>query len=602
MLKIIANIDTDLELDLGELDSIQLNFNSGLFDFDSLPGSYSLTASLPFTPINNQAFEFAYKRNKVNNDKRDLPCEIFISETLISSGTIVLNKTSTNYSFNIILDSGQFGYKGEDRNLQTFEYGGEQPWVWKDEYTQNDGFTLCPIRNYDLFDNTDPSSGLATYQNPLRQDARSGFATIENTPDLEFEPYAVTPFPFIFYTLQNIFEQLNITILKNVFVTDNELFKVFLYNQYNIVNADEYSTPYYYQLLDTFDLKNHVPNTGINEFLITLKKTFGVHFDFTNDGINIISIKDVFSNNASINIDSIVIDSEEKTNIIPPEEIILGLEASGADLLFSNIPMGDNKPAVELTPVAFTFIKSSEYLFFPIRQELWIANVIYEKPEFLPVNIAPVRKEELAGTNAELKYSTFFNQYGDTDFQRYNLNLNQLDLSSSAKVSHHPLDVLPVVNQKGNHYFNRFETKSSDIRPMIYHGKQSDLLNAPFGSPDFYSPYKGEIIGDLRIRSVHEIIDIYTYEDIVKDNVIMQPEYYYSTLTGRYFLEFIEWKLNRCTFSLKKQINLKYTQINNFDFTSKYRYDGNDYFITSLNTTIKADGSVSKTIITLIPA
>lgn len=599
MLRIIAYKDAEtFELELGELESIQLRFSSGLFDFDALPGSFSFPASIPITPVNNRAFDFAYKRNKADSNIRDLSCDLKVSDTLIASGTIILEKIDSEYSFNIVLSTSQFAYKGEDRDLQSFDYGGEKDWIWKDEYTHEDGFCLAPLLNQELFTGTpfENSGGPKTTQNPY-DFTNERFYNESNDPTLEYEAWAVTPFPFLSFILDKIFTELDISISENIFVNDTELNKLFFVNQYNIVSYYKPTSQSLKQKTDKYNLKNHVPKASLNELIIALKRAFCLHFDFKDDSLRIMSIEDIFNQTEYTDISDILLDSEQKTRIEKPEEVIVGLTTPGADVLFTEVAIVDINSSIDITdPNAFINSQPDSYTYLYRRGDLWISKLIPTPPS---IDLSQEKVGYIGDSNYSSKFDFFsFNMFGYTDY----IQSTKLEnLKSNIKTAIGIRGDFPNIDAKGNHYFNRLEGTSSDISLMLYHGLQAlGESQFPFANADFFNP-NGEIIGNMRLRYTHEIVVEGGNYVVFTNGAVAIPELYYSTITNRYYLQYIKWRLNRYSFELKKEVNLKLTQIKNFDYTKKYRYEGNGYYASVLETVINRNGTIQKTELTLLP-
>lgn len=305
MLKLVVN---NQNCDLGSNPKITINEESPIFNTSSLTGTSGFPFNLPATPLNLKIFEFPNRITKSEYPGKDFDFKLFHFGRLIADGIITIRQTTEKWiNAYLKIGSGSFFSQIKNKKLTDCQFGGERTFVKKTEYTYpTDDFTLFPILNGQQFDET-----------KFEDAFQSGFNRINAFYDDEFKTelddpgdiFAIIPFPFLTYVIKTILIQYGFKVTENVFDTDIDLRSLVFYNTRDIfINEITYDYEYVEIVLigrpnifvwmwtgtvtrelDTFDLKDNLPEMLISDFIISLQNTFNVVLLF--DGDNNVKIK-----------------------------------------------------------------------------------------------------------------------------------------------------------------------------------------------------------------------------------------------------------------------------------------------------------------------
>lgn len=140
----------------------------------------------------------------------------------------------------------------------------------------------------------------------------------------EFLKYPICPFPYFLYVLKQVFTEHNYTTFGN-FLDDPEIKKLTIYNNYLLDLFWHNLTFNNWQ--KSIDLRNHVPDISIADFLKELKKFFslGYFFDLSTKRVEIVPLKDILAS----------VEYDDWTSIAEPSLEIEMTEGAGYTLKYS---------------------------------------------------------------------------------------------------------------------------------------------------------------------------------------------------------------------------------------------------------------------------
>jgi len=278
MLKITINTQ---EVDLGDLSGIELQMNGGIFEFDTIVGSYSIPFSLPVTPRNNAIFNSPSNLNSADNTVREFDCEIWHSGLMIVSGKISASEfTDTEFSCSLFVDNGYLYSNFKDKMLNEHRIGEEYLSVdmTKVVYdTETDLFVLYPVYNQYFFKNQigfKPNNGQNHLQNRWNFDTNK-FHLANNM---------LTPFPLLHQTLKFLFLSFGFNYVDNFFTGIYKNINIF-----SIHSTQSLTGP------GMFNLCEQLPTMTISEFIIAVQNYFNIFFMVKNGKVTVVNRNDMMN-------------------------------------------------------------------------------------------------------------------------------------------------------------------------------------------------------------------------------------------------------------------------------------------------------------------
>ena len=243
----INNIYESLELP--EDFTISIQYNSGIWNFESIPGSYSIPFELINTIQNNRLLSYPHNLSNIIQSKRRLIAQLWVNDLLLHAGILEVEET-TNQNFKCVFkfDTGAFASEFKDILLTDCELGGEQNWIWKNDYNNsNSDFALSQIKNNSFL----VGSGFRTEPFPEEEsffinwystyNDKYYFEVFKIFPGYSVLPIPVVPFPYLFKIIQYLFNSIGYNLKSNFFSSTDDLKKLLIYN----INDAEQSTTHF---------------------------------------------------------------------------------------------------------------------------------------------------------------------------------------------------------------------------------------------------------------------------------------------------------------------------------------------------------------------
>lgn len=336
-------------IDLNSGTVISINEESPIFEKGDIQGGYSFPLSIPKTEINRRVFQFPDRVENADPTTIDQDFELYHSGLIRAAGLISITETDTRYQAFLSIGSGDFATKIAGIKLNEVDFGGDRPWVNKVEFTRADDFTLFPIYN-PLF-----LTGLSGYNWPV-----NGFKLNHYTAGLFVVTgtFAISPYPFISYMVNQIFEQFGFSVEENILATDDELKKAVLYSAFDATKIEVTTEPKLVQVgidpftnepieefievastsrtMDTINLADSMPDILISDFLKWLRNRFNLAYVFDKfNNVRIISREQLILKSSAIDITDQAESGSKTNSILPPDGFKLSWDHDEADEAFA---------------------------------------------------------------------------------------------------------------------------------------------------------------------------------------------------------------------------------------------------------------------------
>ncbi|MBL7105808.1 MAG: hypothetical protein ISS18_15900 [Bacteroidales bacterium] len=551
-----------------------ITLKNPMFDKDKFEGSYIFNLKLPLTSRNKKIFGFPGRLEKYSaNQSNDFSYRALFNGTqIIDNAIISVIYQHNNYTTNVKVTSGSFINRLKDMSLKNLDLGGNRtigsaPFIpinhynntLTKEYPDSD-YVYFPIYNLNFYDNTD-----------VENDYKNNIQFINFYYNNTFQPGSpdstggtFCAFPYLAYILDQIFKAGNVNINKNPFFSNTELRRLVIYNNHSLTATTSAPNPnppynwfYFPKAHHRLNLINQVPDYNILDLLNDLK-IFGISYFFNNTlgTLDIMFLKDILHSTDYIDL----------TNVIDYKKIDL-TKNDGYKLSYDFREPYSNK-----------YIKDFEDV--NLKEPV---QALSDLPEAEDTEINEVRYVIDVDKYYIFKYYSG-TQTGVWHLFSYNFLDKVLDGDNIFEIHSNtsPLMVrgikdfvsgignrqllCPIVEQIGSNPFfinndGYIHNNSFDSHLLFYRGLQHDSLNAsyPLGSNDVYD-YGGNKISNA--------------------NISLKFDGDYG-LYNNFWSDYFNWILNITTKVILKKL-FSPIEINQFDFSKKYRHNGIDYLIKSI--------------------
>lgn len=301
-------------LDLFPDTVLELESNNTFLNFeDTIAGSYSLPFDLPVTERNMRLLSYpAYFQTRISNT---VNCICIRNGIQHSTGKLRMEQIQHHLndyrkgklSVYYLFGSSDFYQEIKDKKLNQIEWGGNRMFSWDggiETYNETGSgfwahihtvlraapgsydYAFYPVINNEFMSEQDhpmlhnavkyAASNVSFYKSTLNDDPQNAFKFAI--------PNLITPYPYLSKLLIAIGSNIGWTIKGDVF-TDTDFNKITLLGcrainwakMYNWLNVAYAVVPH---SSISFNLKDHLPDVTISEFLIGLKNRLGLWYDF----------------------------------------------------------------------------------------------------------------------------------------------------------------------------------------------------------------------------------------------------------------------------------------------------------------------------------
>ncbi len=318
MIQLIINNEP---VDLNEDSSINITEESPVFEKDSIPGGFSFPFELPASPRNNRILSHPGRIQSAVQGGFNLPFQLYLDGRLIGTGTATIQKaTSLSYSAFLQVGTGDFAGKTAGKKLSDVDFGGERTWEFKPEYIYpEDDFALFPIYNENFMDDTQYKDAWKTNLYRLNSHEQGSWFTGVNSV------MAISPFPYLGYVVNRIFNQFGFVLKENILTTDPDLKQLVIYNNHDSANLVSVTRPVtktifgkrndgswgYIQRtvivttitreFNTWNLKDFLPDIMIKDFILAIRTLFNLAITIDNQGFaSIVKRQDLVTSGKSV--------------------------------------------------------------------------------------------------------------------------------------------------------------------------------------------------------------------------------------------------------------------------------------------------------------
>jgi len=545
MLKILIN---GAEVDLGTLKGVTLQYNPGIFELDGFVGSYTVPFTLPDSPINAAIFAFQNKTNAYNKEIVEYSAEIWHSGILMASGKAKATSfPKGGISCTLYIDNGGVFSTLTSKNLPENYFGGmiAQP-SGVQNVPDTSLYCLYQVKNTAFYDDTifDALTG--------PEHDNQNYWTGSNFYFDEEGPCIITPFPYLHKVLEYLFTIEGYKYIDNFFV--NAMMRSI--NIFNTVNAVKHNNlaGYSYNIqntLDGVDIANHLPNIPTTDFLKAVFAFFNICLYVHGNTIELIDRSGLYLSDSYDDLTLKQIGLIEKTLVQSESGLSINILRDENDTNLPDLPdvsqiKGIEKviwfPNIDEREVgSMILLQSSPYemgVYYKLFRKTTGPVTKEWKPFYQPIN--PDKFEQ---SRFLCQTGIYLGNLG----RQINANLSCLPVRNVGAGLDTYDKYIPEAIMPGNSLLHDSENAFS-LRLMCYNGLADvEGQNMPWG---FYA-----------LTSLLSITGAYCH---FRNDI------------------FLNWYNEAAKEEFECELQLRASEIKNFDFTKKKLIDGNLFFVTSM--------------------
>jgi hypothetical protein len=321
---------TNEYLELQSNTALQLEYASPLFTDSVGVQAYSYPIAIPATPHNRRLLGYLNRPDTITQFT-SYACEVYVSGMLFLQGSIHIQRFENN-AFQAYILEREFDNTQLETRLKDIDLGGVRevigsgPGQWEAMYlhardaafgAMDTGwdYTFFPVYNPDFYDHVTDYDGynamfqysgyvnfwnvetINFWQNPLDTQISAAIANGVVIPldvALPENPPCVStfvPFPYLVSVLKYVAAHLGMS-LTGGFVQDAEVKKIVIYNVFALDKIEAITgtiigfpgTYYQNTCASDIDLRNHVPDITIAEFLTAIASAFNLYVEIDSLG------------------------------------------------------------------------------------------------------------------------------------------------------------------------------------------------------------------------------------------------------------------------------------------------------------------------------
>ncbi len=487
-------------VDLSPNSSISIDEESPIFNQDDIPGGFSFPFELPTTPKNNRILGFAGRVQSRSQGGKDSPFQLFNNGRYIGSGTATVQKaTDLAYSAFLQVSTGSFAGKITGKKMSDLNLGGVREWIFKPEFVYpKDDFALFPIYNTDFLKGTEFDGSFVFRHYPLNHWIDGDWYQEEGII------FAVTPFPYLAYVIQRVFENFNIQLEENILATDPDFKGLCIYNNHDSAKLTYVTTPvtkFGYDNttgtwhtftvntrtisrgLDTFNLVDHLPDMLISDFILSIRNMFNLAFVVTPRGtVRIKKRQDLIAVGSPVSLADKYIGRPLVTVSTDVKGVYLRWTHEGNDLLFSE----GFKDIFDHSDLIFPSVPNIAALhaLVPTANEIRLVENWHQYFQFAPETVDGVT------TYSWILYSNDFQDMKiGTDPEEFTTQASTLPMIHYQRIPEGCYIRCPQAQQQSSSII-RTDSLPCTLRLLFYRGMTEDSNGDlyPYGSSDAFDP------------------------------------------------------------------------------------------------------------------
>lgn len=280
--------------------AISLRLKNPMFDpNDGMEWTASFPFKLPATSRNKQVFGFPNRLTTLNSVAIDATFEHYFNGVRLPGDTIRIKQASDReFEAYIKVGRSDFISLNKTKRLRDLDYqdmainymtiissfGAVYP-------TYQVAFPM--VYNESFFDGTNQEASWKNIgQNPYGTYQNCFYETTNNW---YYNHLCVTPFPYVNGVIDKIFAESNYLVKKSTLMDDVDLRKLCIYNTAR-ARFPMLPTNFY------FNIKDHLPDISVQEFLLAMRVPFGIDLYFNNykREVQLLSRKEIITNSSVI--------------------------------------------------------------------------------------------------------------------------------------------------------------------------------------------------------------------------------------------------------------------------------------------------------------
>ncbi len=258
-------------VDINENASFNIGAKSPFTNPGELWGPKVYNVSALDSALNNRIFQFGKLLNNTSRVKSYSDTQIKFGDLLWKIGTLKLRDYSGAYNFSFHTDAGDIEARIRSRTLVGMDLG--------QDVSDMNVVNIYPAANHVYF--TVKNENFYGDKNP----GHSGYVNLYDgrllNPAVDGDNYCITPFPFLLYILDSIFQELGYYGITGEWTEDENIRRVVIYN-----NFDHRGLEIIYN--------RFVPPISIGAFLIDVAVSFGITYKVNplTKFVEVVKIKD----------------------------------------------------------------------------------------------------------------------------------------------------------------------------------------------------------------------------------------------------------------------------------------------------------------------
>lgn len=564
-------------VDLNEDSLINITEESPVFEKDNIPGGFSFPFELPASPRNNRIFSHPGRIQSSVQGGLNMPFQLYLNGRLMATGTATIQKaTSLSYSAFLQVGTGDFAGKISGKKLSDVDFGGERTWEFKPEYTfPEDDFALFPIYNKNFMDGTQFKDAWKT--NLYRMNSYEDGNWFNSADSV----MAISPFPYLGYVVNRVFNHFGFVLKENILTTDPDLKQLVIYNNHDSANLVSVTRPVtktiYGRQSDgswgliqrtllvttisrefhTWNLKDFLPDILIKDFILAIRTLFNLAITIDNQGFaSIIRRKDLVTSGKAVPLNAKAMGLPLITISGNTAGVKLHWEHEENDLLFSE-GFKDIYEDPKLLRAPVDSIDELTLISATINEIRLVTSYgLYYQ----------YAGEEVEGVT-EYSWKVFSNDFQDFMMgdqpEEYSALASTLPMVHFQRSIGGPIIRCPQAAQLSSSII-RSTSLPCSLRFLFYRGMVEDSFGSlyPYGSSDAFDP-EGELLTDASL------------------SLKWQGE---TGLYNQLWKDYLTWWKKR------KVVTWMITDPSLLDFFTLYEIDNNHYVLRSRNISLQYEG------------
>jgi hypothetical protein len=246
------------ELDLNASTSVQVEYYSGLFEIERIPGMLTFPVTLPWSKKNKRLLGFPGNLSVRRYRREPFDCQMYLGNLWRIGKLYILGTSDKGISVNFQSDIGDLGDGFKNDSLHDLDLGSVPLSMAVQAVYPESTYALFPVYNPVFYDNDEAFATYAGYLNYYD----TSFKTLSTQ-------HPCTPFPYLVHIMRQVMAHYGYRITGQ-WLEEEETRRLVIYNTYAL-DAPEQAT---------VEHRLHVPDIKVNEFMKAIRAAFGLGYLF----------------------------------------------------------------------------------------------------------------------------------------------------------------------------------------------------------------------------------------------------------------------------------------------------------------------------------